>query len=156
MPKTYHLGPVRRAVNRMMAASVRAGLGPRRTYLLTVAGRTTGRPFTTPVSLVERDGERWLVAPYGEVSWVRNARAAGVVTVRRGRRVERLAVREVAPEVAGPVLREYVRRESIVRPFVGAGPDEPVEAFVAIAAQHPVFALSPAAAPGPTGDAASA
>jgi len=128
----------------MMSAFVRAGLGPRRTHLLTVVGRTTGRPFTTPVSLVERDGERWLVAPYGEVSWVRNARAAGVVTVRRGRRVERLLVAEVTPDVAGPVLREYVRRESVVRPFVGAGPDDPVEAFVAIAAQHPVFALSPA------------
>ncbi|KGM15674.1 hypothetical protein N867_06475, partial [Actinotalea fermentans ATCC 43279 = JCM 9966 = DSM 3133] len=90
VPKTYRLGPARRAVNRVMSALVRAGLGPRRTYLLTVVGRTTGRPFTTPVSLVERDGERWLVAPYGAVSWVRNARAAGVVTVRRGRRVERL------------------------------------------------------------------
>lgn len=146
MPKTYRLGPARRAVNRMMSAFVRAGVGPRRTYLLTVAGRTTGRPFTTPVSLVERDGERWLVAPYGEVSWVRNARAAGVVTVRRGRRVERLAVTEVAADVAGPVLREYVRRESVVRPFVGAGPDEPVEAFVAIAPRHPVFALSAAPA----------
>lgn len=146
MPKTYRLGPARRAVNRVMAALVRAGVGPRRTYLLTVAGRTSGRPFTTPVSLVERDGGRWLVAPYGEVSWVRNARAAGVVTVRRGRRVERLAVAEVGPDVAGPVLREYVRRESVVRPFVGAGPDEPVEAFVAIAPRHPVFALSPAAA----------
>lgn len=146
MSKTYRLGPARRAVNRVMSAFVRAGVGPRRTYLLTVTGRTTGRPFTTPVSLVERDGERWLVAPYGEVSWVRNARAAGVVTVRRGRRVERLAVAEVAAGVAGPVLREYVRRESVVRPFVGAGPDDPVEAFVAIAPQHPVFALSSAPA----------
>ena len=144
MPKTYHLGPARRAVNAVMSAFVRAGLGPRRTHLLTVTGRTTGRRYTTPVSLVERDGERWLVAPYGEVSWVRNARAAGVVIVRRGRRVERLAVGEVHADVAGPVLREYVRRESVVRPFVGPGPDDPVEAFVAIAPQHPVFALRPA------------
>lgn len=144
--KTYRLGPARRAVNRAMAAFVRAGLGPRRTYLLTVAGRTTGRPCTTPVSLVERDGERWLVAPYGEVSWVRNARAAGVVTVRRGRRVEQLVAREVTPDVAAPVLREYVRQEAVVRPFVAAAPTDPVEAFAAIAPRHPVFALAPASA----------
>jgi hypothetical protein len=29
--------------------------------------------YSTPITLVEASGQRWLVAPYGEVAWVRNA-----------------------------------------------------------------------------------
>jgi deazaflavin-dependent oxidoreductase (nitroreductase family) len=61
----------------------RAGIGP--AHLLTTRGRKTGRARTTPVILVQQDKQRWLVAPYGAVSWVLNARAAGRVTLRRGR-----------------------------------------------------------------------
>ena len=56
-----------------------------------------------------KGGERWLVAPYGDRNWVKNARAAGWVELRRGRRRERLAVEELAPADAVPVLREYYR-----------------------------------------------
>ncbi len=57
--------------------------------LLRVRGRKTGLPRTTPVSLIEHEGRRWLVAPYGEVGWVRNARAAGEAELLRGSAVER-------------------------------------------------------------------
>ena len=43
------------------------------------------------------DGKRWLVAPFGEVNWVRNARKAGQVRLRRGQTVEYLKVREADP-----------------------------------------------------------
>jgi hypothetical protein len=36
-------------------------------------GRRSGRLNATPVREVEEGDQRWLVAPYGEVSWVRNA-----------------------------------------------------------------------------------
>src|SRR5262245_14501595 len=72
--RSYRLSPVRRAANRLVRTLLGLGLGPRRTYLLTVPGRRTGHPRSTPVPLVERGGERWLVAPYGAVGWVRNAR----------------------------------------------------------------------------------
>src|SRR5439155_638684 len=72
--------------NAVVALLVRIGLGPKDTYLLTVPGRRTGKPYTTPVTLVQTGEGRWLVAPYGAVSWVRNARAAGRVTLRRGNR----------------------------------------------------------------------
>ena len=39
--------------------------------------------YSTPVTLVEERGLRWLVAPYGEVAWVRNARVAREFTLRR-------------------------------------------------------------------------
>ncbi len=59
-----------RLVNRLMAGLLRLGLGPKRNHLLTTRGRKTGRPHTTPVSLVIEDGQRWLVASYGTVNWV--------------------------------------------------------------------------------------
>jgi hypothetical protein len=94
------------------------------------------------VTLVESEGRRWLVAPYGPVSWVHNARAAGRVTLsRRGRRVD-CTVREVSPEEAGPVLKQYIQLARPTRPYFRAGPDAPVEEFVAEADQHPVFELS--------------
>ena len=51
-------------------------------HLLTVRGRKSGLPRTTPVNLIEYQGRRWLVAPYREVAWVRNVRAAGEVESR--------------------------------------------------------------------------
>ena len=97
MAATYRLTPSRRATNRLVRLLLRLGLMPGPTYLLGVRGRRTGRVLSTPVTLVEESGERWLVAPYGEVAWVRSARAAGQVTLSRGRQEERVAIRELAP-----------------------------------------------------------
>jgi deazaflavin-dependent oxidoreductase (nitroreductase family) len=70
----------------VMSVFVRAGLVPS-TYLLTTTGRKTGKQLTHPVTVVAHDdGRRWLVAPYGPVSSVHNARAAG--RVRLGRRLK--------------------------------------------------------------------
>ena len=146
MPATYRLGSARRLVNRLVRALLRMGLGPRRTYLLTVQGRRSGRLRSTPVTLVEEGGRRWLVAPYGEVGWVRNARAAGRITLSRGRRSETVAVAEVEPEESAPVLRRYLAEVPITRPFFDAAPDANLEAFKAEAPRHPVFRiLGPAA-----------
>jgi hypothetical protein len=85
--------------------------------------------------------ERWVVAPYGDRNWVRNARAAGWVEVRRGRTRERLAVDELAPEEAVPVLQEYYRRGRVTRPFFAVSLDSPAEEWLAEAPRHPVFRL---------------
>ncbi len=87
------------------------------------------------------DGTRWLVAPYGEREWVKNARAAGEVGLTRARKTTLHRVDEVGPEEAAPVLREYLRTARIVRPFFDAAPDAPLEAFAAEASRHPVFRL---------------
>ena len=67
---------------------LRAGVPMGPMILLTVRGRTTGQPRTTPVDLLERNGRRWLVATHGGASsnWVRNLRAAGEGVLTRGRR----------------------------------------------------------------------
>jgi deazaflavin-dependent oxidoreductase (nitroreductase family) len=135
--------PGRHVENTIMSALVRAGLVPR-SYLLTTQGRKTGRPRTNPVVPVEHDGRRWLVAPYGPVSWVHNARAAGRVRLARRRYTRDYAIREAAPDEAGPVLKRYVRIAPSTRPYFQAGKDSPVEDFVAEAKRHPVFELIPA------------
>src|SRR6516225_2642866 len=95
--RQYRPGRGRHVENTIMSALVRAGLVPR-SYLLTTQGRKTGRPRTNPVVPVEHDGRRWLVAPYGPVSWVHNARAAGRVTLTRRSHTREYAIRELAPE----------------------------------------------------------
>ena len=142
MARQFRNGSARRIANRLVGAAVRVGLGPRGTYLMTVAGRTSGVPRTTPVILVRHDGSSWLVAPYGEVAWVRNVRSAGSVTVRRGRRVDAFTAEEVGVDSAAPVLRAYLREVPFVRPFVEARPDDDLEVYKAIAPRHPVFRLS--------------
>jgi deazaflavin-dependent oxidoreductase (nitroreductase family) len=141
MAKTYQLTPARRRLNGLMRGLLRLGLAPPRTYLLTVRGRRSGRPHATPVTLVEEDGQRWLVAPYGAGGWVRNARAAGEVTLSRGRHSETVAIAELEPEAAAPVLKQYVARVPVTRPYFDATPASPVEAFAAEASRHPVFRI---------------
>ena len=141
MARTYRLGLARRAVNVVFAALTRRGLGDRHTYILRVRGRRTGRLYSTPVRLIEHEGARWLVAPYGEVAWVRNARAAGEVILSRGGRDETLRISELGPDEAAPVLRDYVRAVAVVRPFFDVHPDAPLEDFEREAPRHPVFRL---------------
>ena len=144
MARAYRLGAVRRVAKLFSASSLRAGIGPGNAYLLTTRGRRTGKRRTTPVQLIERDGVRYLVAPYGTVGWVHNARAAGEVTLRRGRRSSLHTVEEVAGAEAGPVLRQYARQVPITRPYFDAAKDAPVAEFEAEASRHPVFRLGPA------------
>ncbi len=141
MAKSYHLGPTRRAVNTVVTAMLRRGIGGRSTYLLTTTGRKTGEKRTTPVILVETDTGRWLVSPYGTVAWVHNVRAHPEVTLRRGRRTEVLHAEEIDSETAGPVLQRYLRSVLVTAPFFDAKSDDPVARFVEEAPRHPVFKL---------------
>ncbi len=141
--KKYQVNLPVKLINSVMRTFVRLGLGPRHTYLLTVQGRKSGKPFSTPVTMVENGEDRWLVAPSGEMNWVRNARAAGEVTLTRAGRSEKFSLAEEAPEVSAWVLKKYVLLEPITRPYFEAKVDSPVDAFQAEAARHPVFRLQP-------------
>jgi len=144
MAGTYRTTPLRRRIDRAMAALGRRGIAPGGNAALTVVGRRSGERRTVPVTPIVVDGRRYLVAPYGPVGWVQNLRAADDAVLERGRRAERIRAEELSPQAAAPVLREYVRRVPIVRPHVAADPDADVPAFAAIAADHPVFAITPA------------
>jgi deazaflavin-dependent oxidoreductase (nitroreductase family) len=100
MAKSYRLTRGTRLINLLFQALTRLGLGASYRHILTVPGRTTGRLYSTPVDIIELDGERWLVAGYGPASWVRNVRAAGAVTLARGRRSRPSEVEEAEGDAA--------------------------------------------------------
>jgi deazaflavin-dependent oxidoreductase (nitroreductase family) len=139
--RPYRASTWRRGLNAFVRPLARLGLTGPRTHLLTVPGRTTGKPWSTPVSIVARGGERWLVAPYGDRNWVKNARAAGWVELRRGRRRERLVVEELSPAEAVPVLRDYYRSSRVTRRFFAVSLDSSDEEWLAEASRHPAFRL---------------
>src|SRR2546423_4199642 len=82
--------------------------------LLTVKGRKSGQPRTTPVALVELKGRRWVVGTFGDTNWVRNLRAAGDAVITAGRRDLRVNAVELSPgdaerfftDVLGPYASE--------------------------------------------------
>lgn len=139
MAATFRQTPLRRLGNTLITPLARLGLAGKRTHILTVPGRKSGRRYSTPVQLVIDDRRRWLVAPYGEREWVKNARAAGEVELTRAGRTRRHAIEEVGSVEAAPVLREYLRTTQVVKPFFDAPADAPLDAFAAEATRHPVF-----------------
>ncbi|MGH2727736.1 MAG: nitroreductase family deazaflavin-dependent oxidoreductase [Actinomycetota bacterium] len=141
MALKYRLGPARRAFNAVASRAIRHGIGLPSSYILTTRGRKTGIERSTPVSIVRRDGHRWLVAPYGSVGWVHNARAAGRVTLSKGGRSDVVAVTEVGPHEAAPILRAYLRTFPVVRPFFNFGARSIEEKIVEEAPRHPVFRI---------------
>ena len=141
-PRSFHMTTARRVNDRLMRPLIRLGVVPG-TYLLTVRGRNSGVPHSNPVTLVDGDdGQRWPDAPYGVVGWVRNARAAGRVTLARRGHAEEYTLREVSPDEAGPVLKRYVSLAKVTRPYFRARPDAPAAEFAAEADRHPVFELT--------------
>jgi deazaflavin-dependent oxidoreductase (nitroreductase family) len=91
---------------------VGALMGPN--ALITVRGRKSGVPRTTPVALVELDGKKWVIGTFGEVNWVRNLRAAGEATLTVGRRTDDVRSVELTQEERTAFFRDvvgpYVRR----------------------------------------------
>jgi deazaflavin-dependent oxidoreductase (nitroreductase family) len=139
--RTYRLGVARRAVNVLARPFIRLGLIPH-TYVLVHRGRRTGRTYSTPVTLIEDERGRFLVAPYGERSWVKNVRAAGEVELARKGRSEHVPVVQLAPGEAAPILRTYARKTSAVTsPFFDVAPDAPEGAWRDEARTHPVFRI---------------
>ena len=130
-----------RVGNAIFSVLARVGIGP--AHLLTTRGRMTGRLRTTPVILIMQGQQRWLVAPYGAVPWVLNARAAGQVRLRRGRDRRDYTLRQLQAAQAGPILQRYIRIAPATRPYFQASKDSRVGDFIAEADRHPVFELIP-------------
>ena len=144
MAKQYRLGTTRKVINVVITALLKRGFAaPDKTsFLMTTKGRRSGLDRTTPVTLVEADGEQWLVSPYGDVSWVHNLRADATLRLSRGKRQDTWLVEEVDAATAAPILRLYIDQVRITAPFFDAKVGAPVEEFAAEAAKHPVFRLT--------------
>lgn len=121
---------------RLNVAFLRRGLRAGSQYLLSVRGRTSGVERVTPVSLVSVDEDRYIVAAFAEADRVKNVRAAGTGSLRRGRDHETVGLVELPERERGPVLRAFLAQvRGGVRFFDSADP----EAVVASAGRYPVF-----------------
>ncbi len=130
--------------NRVFGFLVGLGLGFSYNYLLEVRGRKTGKLYSTPIDLLELDGKKFLVAPRGRTQWVRNAEAAGEVTLKKGSNRQKFHLRPLAEEEKLPILKAYLDtfRREVQRYFpIPAG--SPQESFAAIAGSYPAFELLP-------------
>jgi deazaflavin-dependent oxidoreductase (nitroreductase family) len=133
---------IERLFNRAFGLLVGLGLGLSHNYLLEVRGRRSGRPYTTPVDVLALSERRYLVAGRGETQWVRNARASGRATLRKGGRREDLRLRALADEEKPEVLKAYLDRfRPTVQRYFPLPAGSPPEAFVSLAARYPVFEL---------------
>lgn len=133
------------AFNRVVAWLTRHGVSLLGSRVLTVPGRRTGTPHSTPVNLLTLDGERYLVAPRGTTAWVRNVRVSGTARLSVGRRTEQVVVTELPVEQRVPVIRQYLVRWGwevgrFVEGLTTASTDEEI---AAVAAGFPVFRLTP-------------
>ena len=141
MALKYKYDITRKIVDWFVQWLIRLDRAPQHYYLLTVPGRKTGLPRTKPVALVEEGGQKWLVAPYGEVNWVVNARVAGKVTITRGRHSEVFSIKELQVEERASKLKQYITLFPITRPYFDAKTSDPVDMFIPEARWRPVFQL---------------
>jgi len=123
-------------------------LGPN--ALITVRGRKSGLPRTTPVALVEVGGKRWVIGTFGETNWVRNLRASGEATLTIGRRQERVRASELTLDQGAAFFRDvigpYVRRLPVGTLLLAIlGAKDILEDPAGAAERRPVFELEAAA-----------
>jgi deazaflavin-dependent oxidoreductase (nitroreductase family) len=136
-------------LNKVFMAMLKVGLpisGKEGPVVLTVPGRTSGRPRSTPITPMTIDGMRYVVGGFPKADWVRNVRAAGEATLTHGRRDEQVRVVEISADEARPLLRQFpvlvpsgvsfMKRSGLVT-------DGTPEEFEALAGRCAVFRLDP-------------
>lgn len=129
-------------VNKVMIALNRTGLFNDGPVVLTVTGRKSGKPRSTPITPFEVDGRRYVVGGLPGSDWVRNAQANPDALLARGRTREAVRMVELPVEQARPLLRQFpvlvptgvgfMKNAGLV---TGPHPDE----FEALAGRCPVF-----------------
>lgn len=134
-------------MNKIFMTVMRLGLMKEGPMVLTVPGRTSGKPRSTPITPFAVEGRRYVVGGFPGADWVRNARAAEAATLTQGRRSEEVRMVELPAEEARPLLRAFPTLVPTGVSFMkNAGlvtegrPDE----FEALAGRCAVFRFDPA------------
>jgi deazaflavin-dependent oxidoreductase (nitroreductase family) len=136
---------VERVFNRVFGFVVGLGWGFSYNYLLQVRGRKSGKLYSTPIDLLERDGKRFLVAPRGRTQWVRNAEAAGEIMLKRGKLRQRFRLRALSNEEKPEILKAYLDQfKQEVQTYFPVAAGSPAEAFRDLLDSYPAFVLIPA------------
>jgi len=136
------------AFSHVLVRLIRAGVPLGFNGLITIRGRKSGEPRTAGVAIIQRDGRRFVWAPFGEVHWVRNLRAAGAATVTYRRKEERVRAVELDPaqrlaffrDILGPLARSMPGGVTFIRLLDKVDLEKPEEA----AQGRVVFELLPA------------
>ena len=151
MPNGERIRPPRwlKPMNKVLMLMLRLGLPisrVERPMVLTVPGRKSGKPRSTPVTPMDVDGKRYVVNGYPGADWVNNVRAAGEVTLAQGRRTERVRMVELPPDEARPVLRAFpaaVPAGADLMKRVGLLSDGTPDEAEGLAGRCPVFRIDP-------------
>jgi deazaflavin-dependent oxidoreductase (nitroreductase family) len=147
MANTYRVTWQGQLFNTIVTALIRLGIPIGAMALLTVPGRKSGQPRTTPIATLDYEGQSFVITPYGAVNWVRNLRAAGEGTITRRGRSERMLAVELAPRDAAPVLKAALERApKFLLVYFDVSPSASIEEFEREATRHPVFRLDPVTA----------
>ena len=96
-------------INKIYMALMRRGVyfGAEQPVVLTAPGRKTGKPRSTPITPMEVDGQRYIVAVFPGADWVANVRAAQQTTLTDKGYTERVELVELPVTEARPVLRLF-------------------------------------------------
>jgi deazaflavin-dependent oxidoreductase (nitroreductase family) len=134
-------------MNKVVVAMQRLGVPTGPSMVLTVPGRKSGQPRSTPMTPFDHDGSLYTVAGYPGADWAANARAAGVGRLTRGRRSRQVRIVELSADESRPVLRAFAVKVPVGVGFakrsglvVDGAPDE----FEALAGRLAVFRFDPA------------
>ncbi len=117
MTQTLHPPRGISLINAVAKPLLAAGMPMGFNGLMTVPGRTSGVPRTTPLAIIEVDGRRWVWSPWGEVQWVKNLRAAGQATISLRGRDETVRAVELDPTRRVAFFRDTL--EPLVRSMRG-------------------------------------
>jgi deazaflavin-dependent oxidoreductase (nitroreductase family) len=133
-------------MNKLMIAMQRLGVQTGPAMVLTVPGRKSGQPRSTPMTPFDHDGALYTVAGYPGADWAANARAAGVGTLTSGRRSRQVRIVTLSPDESRPVLRAFAIKVPVGVGFakrsglvVDGTPDE----FEELAGRLAVFRFDP-------------
>ena len=132
--------------NKFVMAVQKLGIPTGPIMVLTVPGRKTGQPRSTPMTPFTLDDQLYTVAGYPSSEWARNARAAGTGTLSRGRKSRRVNIVELSAEEARRVLRQFPVKVPAGIGFMkraGLVSQGTPEEFEALAETCPVFRFEP-------------
>jgi deazaflavin-dependent oxidoreductase (nitroreductase family) len=137
-------------MNKVFMVMLKLGLpisGKEGPVVLTVAGRKSGQPRSTPITPMYVGDVRYVVAGFPGADWERNARAADTATLTAGKKSETVRMVELTTDEARPLLRQFptlvptgvsfMKRSGLV---TKGTPDE----FEALAGRCAVFRFDPA------------
>ena len=130
--------------NRLVQLLTRLGVSVYGSRILAVRGRKSGEWRTTPVNLLEYQGQCYLVAPRGVTEWVRNIRVSGGGELRLGARRQSIRVVELTDADKPALLRYYLQRWKweAGQFFAGVDANAPQSEIERIAPNHPVFRIA--------------